>query len=266
MPVSFDGKLVVAISSRALFDLSDSHQVYLEQGLEAFQDYQVNHEEDVLAPGDAFPLVQKLLAINELDEGKGRVEVILLSRNSSDTGLRVFNSIEHYGLPITRAAFAGGESPHRYVSAFGAHLFLSTDPGDVQQVLEAGYAAATILSGGQCQRPDGILRIAFDGDAVLFSDESEQIFQSDGLEAFTENEKRSARQPMDGGPFKPFLAALHQLQGLPHPEDLQPAEPRRVQAQLAEERAADDTVPLLVGSCMLPSNEVRQFATNDGPA
>ena len=149
MPVTFDGKLVIAISSRALFNLSDSHRVYLEEGLEAFQDYQVQHEDDLLEPGDAFPLVQKLLAINDLEKGKGRVEVILLSRNSSDTGLRVFNSIAHYGLPITRAAFASGESPHRYVSAFGAHLFLSTAPGDVQQVLEAGYAAATILSGGQ---------------------------------------------------------------------------------------------------------------------
>lgn len=217
MPVSFDGKLVVAISSRALFDLSDSHKVYLEEGLDAFQDYQIEHEEDVLKPGDAFPLAKKLLAINALAEGEGRVEVILLSRNSSDTGLRVFNSIEHYGLPITRAAFAGGESPHRYVSAFGAHLFLSTDPDDVRQVLEAGYAAATILSGGQCQREDDVLRVAFDGDAVLFSDESEQIFQSDGLAAFTENEKRSARTPMNGGPFKPFLSALHQLQkSFPH--------------------------------------------------
>ncbi|MGB2248243.1 MAG: 5'-nucleotidase [Alcanivorax sediminis] len=217
MPVSFDGKLVVAISSRALFDLSDSHKVYLEQGLDAFQEYQIEHEEDVLKQGDAFPLVKKLLAINDLEAGEGRVEVILLSRNSSDTGLRVFNSIEHYGLPITRAAFAGGESPYRYVSAFGAHLFLSTDPDDVRQVLEAGYAAATIMSGGQCQREDGILRVAFDGDAVLFSDESEQIFQSGGLAAFTENEKRSARTPMNGGPFKPFLAALHQLQqSFPH--------------------------------------------------
>lgn len=219
MPVSFDGKLVVAISSRALFDLSDSHKVYLEQGLDAFQDYQIEHEEDVLKQGDAFPLVKKLLAINELQGGEGRVEVILLSRNSSDTGLRVFNSIEHYGLPITRAAFAGGESPYRYVSAFGAHLFLSTDPDDVRQVLEAGYAAATILSGGSCQREDGVLRVAFDGDAVLFSDESEQIFQSAGLAAFTENEKRAARTPMNGGPFKPFLAALHQLQNsFPHDE------------------------------------------------
>lgn len=212
MPVSFDGKLVVAISSRALFDLSDSHTVYQTQGLDAFQEYQIAHEDDVLAPGDAFPLVQKLLAINELEQGRGRVEVILLSRNSSDTGLRVFNSIQHYALPITRAAFAGGQSPHRYVPAFGAHLFLSTDPQDVRRVLDDGFAAATILSGGTLNQTDSVLRIAFDGDAVLFSDESEQVFQRAGLEAFAANEKNAARQPLSDGPFKGFLEALHQIQ------------------------------------------------------
>ncbi|MBM7334486.1 MAG: 5'-nucleotidase [Alcanivorax sp.] len=212
MPVSFDGKLVVAISSRALFDLSDSHQVFEQQGLDAFQDYQVAHEDDVLAPGDAFALVKKLLAINEMEEGRGRVEVILLSRNSSDTGLRVFNSIEHYGLPITRAAFAGGESPHRYVPAFGAHVFLSTHAEDVRRALDAGFAAATILSRGSLDPTDSVLRIAFDGDAVLFSDESEQVFQSDGLEAFAANEKSAARQPLSDGPFRGFLEALHQIQ------------------------------------------------------
>lgn len=211
MPASFDGKLVVAISSRALFNLEDSHQVFINEGLEAFQKYQIEHEEDILEPGDAFPLVRKLLAINETLD-KARVEVILLSRNSSDTGLRVFNSIEHYQLPITRAAFAGGASPHRYVSAFGAHLFLSTHQEDVRGALEAGFAAATILPGGAKARDDRELRIAFDGDAVLFSDESERIFQQGGLEAFAENEKRSAREPLSGGPFKGFLAALHQLQ------------------------------------------------------
>ncbi len=211
MPASFEGKLVVAISSRALFNLEDSHRVFEEQGLEAFQAYQIEHEEDVLEPGDAFPLVRKLLGLNELLDD-ARVEVILLSRNSSDTGLRVFNSIEYYGLPITRAAFAGGASPHRYVSAFGAHLFLSTDHEDVRQALEAGYAAATILSEGTRSHPDDELRIAFDGDAVLFSDESERIFQTGGLEAFAENEKRVAREPLSGGPFKGFLQALHQVQ------------------------------------------------------
>ena len=211
MPVTFDGKLVVAISSRALFDLHESHRIFEEEGLEAYQAYQMAHEDEPLQPGDAFPLVQKLLGLNTRLPGEPRVEVILLSRNSSDTGLRVFNSIAHYGLPITRAAFAGGTSPHRYVSAFGAHLFLSTHPEDVRSSLEAGYAAATILSGG-VTRDDGELRIAFDGDAVLFSDESERIFQQDGLAAFAENERRSAREPLSGGPFKAFLAALHQLQ------------------------------------------------------
>lgn len=219
MPVSFAGKLVVAISSRALFNLSDSHRVYEKEGLEAYQAYQIAHEDEVLEPGDAFPLVRKLLRINERAGGEPRVEVILLSRNSSDTGLRVFNSIEHYQLPITRAAFAGGHSPHRYVSAFGTHLFLSTDQDDVREALNAGYAAATILSGGTSSRDDGQLRIAFDGDAVLFSDESERIFQTSGLEAFTENERRAAREPLSGGPFKGFLAALHKLQSEFDPDD-----------------------------------------------
>lgn len=210
MPVSFDGKLVIAISSSALFNLDESDRVFREQGLDAYQRYQIEHEDSPLAPGDAFPLVRKLLAINEkLPEQ--RVEVILLSRNSSDTGLRVLNSVEHHGLPIIRAAFAGGASPHRYVSAFGAHLFLSTNAEDVRQSLASGHAAATILAGPN-RTEDGQLRIAFDGDAVLFSDDAERIFQTRGLQAFTENESRAAHEPLPGGPFKPFLAALHRLQ------------------------------------------------------
>jgi 5'-nucleotidase len=212
MSISFDGKLVVAISSRALFDLSDSHRVFQEEGLPAYENYQREHEEEVLAPGDAFPLVKKLVTLNER-LGRQCVEVILLSRNTSDTGLRVFNSIKHYQLPIIRAAFAGGESPHRYVSAFGAHLFLSTNPDDVRLSLDAGFAAATILGGSAGTNDDGVLRIAFDGDAVLFSDEAERIFQEKGLAAFAESEQKSAREPLHAGPFKGFLQALHQLQG-----------------------------------------------------
>ncbi|MDF1820853.1 MAG: 5'-nucleotidase [Alcanivoracaceae bacterium] len=231
MPVTFDGKLVVAISSRALFDLQESHHIFETQGLEAYQAYQVAHEDEPLQPGDAFPLVRKLLNLNNLMPGEPRVEVILLSRNSSDTGLRVFNSIAHYDLPITRAAFAGGNSPHRYVSAFGADLFLSTHPEDVRQALQAGFAAATILSAGRAPEREE-LRIAFDGDAVLFSDESERIFQQDGLQAFTENERRAARQPLPGGPFKAFLAALHQLQA-EFPEDRCPIRTALVTARSA---------------------------------
>jgi 5'-nucleotidase len=140
------------------------------------------------------------------------VQVILLSRNSADTGLRVFNSIQHYGLDISRAAFSGGESPYRYISAFNSHLFLSTDGADVRQALESGVAAATILPSEKSVTPNEKLKIAFDGDAVLFSDDSEKIFKNQGLEAFTENEKEAANEPLSGGPFKPILAALQQIQ------------------------------------------------------
>ena len=211
MPAILDDKLVIAISSRALFDLDESHRVYVEHGLDAFAQYQLQHEDDVLAQGDAFGIVQKLLGLNQFLD-RGGVEVILLSRNSADTGLRVFNSIEHYGLGISRAAFCGGESPHRYVSAFGSHLFLSTDEADVADALAHGVAAATLLPSRAAKLDDPIVRIAFDGDAVLFSDEAEQVFQHHGLDAFAASEKTSAREPLRGGPFKPFLSALHGLQ------------------------------------------------------
>ena len=134
-------KLVVAISSRALFDLSDSHKVYLAQGVEAYRQYQIEHEEEQLAPGDAFPLVQKLLSLNA-SLGRARVEVVLVSRNSADTGLRVFNSIQHYGLDISRAAFVGGRSPYPYLAAFGCDLFLSTHADDVRSALDAAFSRA----------------------------------------------------------------------------------------------------------------------------
>jgi len=212
MSGQLDNKLVIAISSRALFDLSDSHEVYQTDGLKAYADYQIDNEDTPLKPGDAFPLVEKLLKINTMLFDAPRVEVILLSRNSADTGLRIFNSIQHYGLDITRAAFCGGESPYRYVASFGCHLFLSTHPEDVRQALHSGFAAATILSSKAKKSANFQLRIAFDGDAVLFSDEAEKIFQKDGLQAFTESEQAAANEPLNGGPFKEFLSALQSIQ------------------------------------------------------
>jgi 5'-nucleotidase len=213
MPDQLDDKLVIAISSRALFNLDESHRVYQEQGLEAYSSYQVEREDQPLEPGEAFPLVHKLLRLNELLGGDNQVEVVLLSRNSADTGLRVFNSIEHYGLAISRAAFCGGESPWRYINAFGCQLFLSSEAEDVRYALECGVAAATLVSNNRGESASSEqLRFAFDGDAVLFSDEAEQVYKSQGLEAFTASEKAAARQPLAGGPFKPFLAALHRLQ------------------------------------------------------
>ncbi len=205
-------KLIIAISSRALFNLDESHKVYTSEGLEAYSQYQIEHENEVLEPGDGFQLVENLLDINRRLEGEPRVEIVLLSRNSADTGLRVFNSIEHYGLGITRAAFSGGSSPYRYINAFGCHLFLSLDASDVRHALDHGVAAATLLPSRKGAKVSKELRFAFDGDAVLFSDESERIFKSQGLAAFTENEKASAKKPLSGGPFKSFLAALHSLQ------------------------------------------------------
>lgn len=212
MAGNFGNKLVIAISSRALFNLDESHKVYTEQGLEAYSQYQIAREDEPLAPGDAFPMVQKLLRLNENLPGDPRVEVILLSRNSADTGLRVFNSIQHYGLSITRAAFCSGQSPYRYASAFGCHLFLSTEPEDVRHALTQGIAAATLMAPRNRAENESELRFAFDGDAVVFSDEAEQIFKREGLSAFTESEKAAARKPLTGGPFKPFLAALQGLQ------------------------------------------------------
>lgn len=206
------GRLIIAISSRALFNMDDSHCVYEQQGLEAYSRYQIEHENDVLAPGDAFPLVQKLLRLNEHLGGKPRVEVILLSRNSADTGLRVFNSIEHYQLSISRAAFCGGESPYRYVSAFGCHLFLSTEADDVRSALDNGVAAATLMPSRSDFDYGDQLRFAFDGDAVLFSDEAEIIYKTQGLDAFTAAERAAAKTPLSGGPFKAFLSALQGLQ------------------------------------------------------
>ena len=211
MPEDISHKLVVAISSRALFNLDDSNNIFEQQGIEAYSQYQIEHENEILPPGVAFPLVKKFLNLNR---GGPVVEIILLSRNSADTGLRVFNSIQHYQLDITRAAFTNGESPYLYVSAFGAHLFLSANPLDVRNALESGCAAATILPSNT--NPDSDisteLRIAFDGDAVIFSDDSERVYQENGLAVFAEAEKSAAYLPLSGGPFKGFLAALHQLQ------------------------------------------------------
>ncbi len=204
--------LVVAISSRALFDLDESHRIFESEGVERYADYQIQHEDDLLKPGIAFPLVKKLLALNDGNTGHAGVEVVLLSRNSADTGLRIFNTIEHYDLNIVRAAFTNGVSPHLYMQPFGVHLFLSAHGDDVRAALEAGHAAATLMPSAIRQDTTTQLRIAFDGDAVLFSDEAEQVYQRDGLDAFTSSEKNAAAHPLTAGPFKPVLQAIHEIQ------------------------------------------------------
>lgn len=215
--------LNVAISSTALFDLEASNRLYQAEGLEAYRRYQIEHEDVVLEPGEGYNLVKKLLNINNLLD-KPIVEVILLSRNSADTGLRVFNSIKAHELAITRAAFCGGASPYRYITAFGCNLFLSTDGSDVRHALEQNVAAAMLLGGSRHDTPAGDthnLHLAFDGDSVLFSDEAERVFQAEGLHAFSDSESAQAQKPLRGGPFKAFLSALHRLQQ-EFPEDENP--------------------------------------------
>ena len=204
--------LRVAVSSRALFDLTASDDVYRSDGLDAYRRYQIERENEVLAPGEGFVFVRKLLDINKrIGE---RVDVILLSRNTADTGLRIFNSIREHDLGIVRAAFCGGASPYRYATAFDCHLFLSADADDTEEALKRGVPAARLLAGAAgADAAEDRLRIAFDGDAVLFSDEAERVFRDRGLEAFSESEAAAADQPLRGGPFKPFLSGLHRLQG-----------------------------------------------------
>ncbi len=206
------GMLVVAISSSALFDLSEGQKVFEEHGVEGYARYQVENESKPLNEGAAFHLVKKLLALNEKGE-KCLTEVILLSRNSADTGLRVFNSIEHYGLVIRRAAFTNGSIPFPYLQALGAHLFLSSRADDVREAIKHGCAAATMLPSMSKKYSDNDqLHIAFDGDAVLFSDELEVIHRKQGLDAVRKNEKTKANTPLESGPFHGFLRALSAVQ------------------------------------------------------
>jgi 5'-nucleotidase len=204
--------LVIAISSRALFDLDEAHQVFEREGLAAYSEYQIAHEDVPVPPGQAFGLAKKLLALNDKLPDDLGVEVVLLSRNSADTGLRIFNSIQHYDLPITRAAFCGGEPPWRYIHAFGCQLFLSAESKDVRKALDNNVAAATLVSKAPADVDGEHIRFAFDGDAVLFSDEAERVYKEEGLEAFTASERAARNEPLSGGPFKSFLESLQRLQ------------------------------------------------------
>ena len=214
MAIILDDKLVVGISSRALFDLEEENRIFEEEGLDAYSQYQTAHEQDLLKPGTAFPLVKALQRLNT--EGRYLAEIIVMSKNSADTSLRIFRSIEHYGLSITRAALVGGASIAPYLGAFRTDLFLSAAESDVQEAINAGFAAGLICAhdGFPIDPEQEIpqIRIAFDGDAVLFSDEAERIYQSEGLEAFSEHERQNAQRPLPEGPFAKLLKTISLIQ------------------------------------------------------
>jgi len=232
MAVNLDGQLVVAISSRALFDFEEENRLFEDGDDGAYMRLQQERLEHPAKPGTAFSLVHKLLAFNS--PGKPpRVEVVVLSRNDPISGMRVFRSAQHYGLPILRGVFTRGQSPWRYLRPLKAHLFLSANEEDVRSALAAGVAAARVFplsARASATYPDE-LRIAFDGDAVLFSDEAEQIFQRDGLDAFQAHERERKLTPLPAGPFK---QVLHELQRLQH----HPSGPMRIRTALVTARSA----------------------------
>ena len=220
MSASLDGKLVVAISSRALFDFEQENEVFEQGDDRAYMALQLERLEVPAKPGVAFSLIKKLLAFNQTtadspdQPGSQPVEVVILSRNDPVSGMRVFRSAQHYGLPIQRGSFTRGQSPWRYLKPLHANLFLSTHLSDVRAALEAGVPAAQVypqsVHAGNAYPHE--VRIAFDGDAVLFSDEAERVYQAEGLSAFQKHETDKAQQPLLAGPFKPLLAALQRLQ------------------------------------------------------
>jgi 5'-nucleotidase len=218
MAASLDDKLVVAISSRALFNLEEENRIF-ESGDDAgYMRLQLERLDVPARPGIAYSLVRKLLRFN--DDGKQRVEVVILSRNDPVSGMRVFRSGVANGISLQRGVFTQGRPPFGYLRPLRAHLFLSVNAEDVREALVAGFPAARVLVESvhaSDAYPDEV-RIAFDGDAVLFSDEAERVFQAEGLDAFQLHESSKAALPLPEGPFKPLLAALHRLQQARSPD------------------------------------------------
>jgi 5'-nucleotidase len=213
MPKDLTQYLVIGISSRALFNLEKEDKIFQTEGLETYSQYQIAHEDDVLQPGAGFPLVQAILRLNSLVKGKRKSEVVLMSRNNADTSLRIFNSIRHYDLDISRAALTSGASLAPYLKAYDVDLFLSATEADVQAAVDAEIAAALIYEPPEHFNPHtDQLRIAFDGDAVLFAEESEKIYQEQGLDAFLKYEEANAKKPLSEGPFTKLLRTLPFLQ------------------------------------------------------
>lgn len=206
--------MVIGISSRALFDLEAENRIFEEKGLKAYAEYQKENEARVLEPGTAFPLVEALLKLNE-KLGEHLVEVVIMSQNNPQTGLRVMNSIDFYNLTITRAAFSGGQPLGPFLEAYSVDLFLSKSAEDVQDASDHGIAAAQLYAPPESFNPDADeIRIAFDGDAVIFSEDSEIIYKQQGLDAFLENEKVFADVPLPEGPFGRVLRTLSRIKSL----------------------------------------------------
>ena len=214
MSYPIEQKLVVAVASSALFDLSDSHKVYMEQGVEEYRKYQEVHIDSTLAKGVAFPFIKKLLSLNRIFKEEQPIEVVLLSRNSPETGLRVFRSIQHYELDISRAGFFSGRAPYKYLPAYNATLFLSANEEDVRAACNCGFAAGRVLDSILKEDEGDELRIAFDFDGVVASDDAERVFQEEGIEAFYSKESTNAQTPLQPGLLADLFSKIAALQHL----------------------------------------------------
>jgi 5'-nucleotidase len=216
MPYDLKSRLVIGLASSALFNLNESDEVFRTQGEQAYREYQRANQETALSQGVAFPFVRRLLALNELDPSNPPVEVILLSRNDPDTGLRVMKSIQYHKLPMTRAVFLQGKSPHIYIPALSISLFLSANEADVKQATLAGYPAGQVLeSAARDNLTDHELRIAFDFDGVLADDQAEAVYQaSRNLDDFHALETSLVTVPHNPGPLAEFLRKISAIQKL----------------------------------------------------
>lgn len=213
MPLDLSDILVVGVSSRALFDLEKENEIFDKEGISGYRKYQQQHEDAPLAPGAAFYLVQSLLHLNT-DAKKRIVEVVVMSRNSPETGVRIMNSVRQHSLDITRMAFSGGEPLAPYIDAFDIDLFLSKDTKDVQAVIDSKSCAAAYIYAPPTEfKPlDNRVKIAFDADAVLFSDESEHRYKTEGIEAFHKYEEEHEDEALGEGPFAKLLIKLSKIQ------------------------------------------------------
>ncbi len=213
-----DGKLVVAVSSRALFDLEDEHKLFEKEGISAYRRYQLEHSEEPLAPGVAYPFVRQLLKLNEIFPEEAPVRVVVLSRNSPETGQRFFYSCRHYGLSIESGAFTSGQSTFPFMKAFSADLFLSANLASVTAATAEGLPAGLVLpstpasNAPENDATDAELRIAFDFDGVLADDEAERLFQNEGMQAFKDQENQKKTIPLKAGPLQQLFSKLSLLQ------------------------------------------------------
>jgi 5'-nucleotidase len=260
MPFPIEEKLVIGVASSALFDLSDSHQVYLDEGPEAYRSHQARQRDVILARGVAFPFIRRFLSLNRCFPQQAPVEVVLFSRNSPETGLRVMSSIAHYGLDISRAVFMSGKSPYPYLPAFNTALFLSANEEDVKSAIAVDYPAGLVLPSAIADEEDDIeLRVAFDFDGVIADDESETVYKrNNDLGEFHAHETLHMARPHQPGPLAGMFRKLAMLQQLEH--DAQQADPDyrrivRIAIITARSAPAHERVVTTLGSWGVSADE-----------